>query len=452
MSFGFSVGDIILLGQIAYRLYSSITSGREAASRDLEELRDVLFSLNCSLAHLKDVSKNVLDQPGLQYGGPGFKDNLDLMISSCATTLQELESVTEKYLSSEKLATELAKPSKGKTKMHALENMKKSMHINWRRIRWDYEKHSLQQYREKLKSHTDAINLILTSAILATSVVADDDSKKSHEKTHAMLDEVLKRPQADDALQTVLEEIRKNFPPPGPAAQATPNVLRRGMPSNTFIAAYSVSTPLSIGKLGTAADGPVPSVRMNASIPIPSTSNRELPEKVNLENGTSDKSLSELNARRRAFGAKEYEAFMKRHAPPKKVSKPSFLTAATPNIKELHECIPYLFGGQPEGKQQTEELKSEIRQWSLGFSLLVKHEVLSANSDAGLLEILRTLNETVEDSSQRVRQLFYEISDLVGLPAALDRVLAASKSVRVKKEIEDFQDTKDDWQDHVRGN
>lgn len=51
-----------------------------------------------------------------------------------------------------------------------------------------------------------------------------------------------------------------------------------------------------------------------------------------------------------------------------------------------------------------------------------------------------------------MRQLFYEISDLVGLPAALDRVLAASKSVRVKKEIEDFQDTKDDWQDHVRGN
>jgi len=86
-----------------------------------------------------------------------------MMIGSCASTLQELDTVTKKYRDVEIQA------NKGKTKLRTLEDVKKSMKVNWQRVRWDREKQSLQQYREKLNSHTDAINLMLTSIIWSAS-------------------------------------------------------------------------------------------------------------------------------------------------------------------------------------------------------------------------------------------------------------------------------------------
>lgn len=101
----------------------------------------------------------MLGRPDLQHGRPGLKEKLDVMIESCASTLQELDAVTKKYRIIESQA------NVNKTNKFTLDDMKKSLQVNWQRVRWDREKQSLQQYREKLKSHTDAINLILTSVI-----------------------------------------------------------------------------------------------------------------------------------------------------------------------------------------------------------------------------------------------------------------------------------------------
>lgn len=125
----------------------------------MRELEEVLFSLKCALDHLGEVSNDVLARPGFRNGGSGFKEKLDVMINSCASTLQELDTVTKNYRDVE------SKANKGKTKLRILEDVKKSIQVNWQRVRWDHEKQSLQQYREKVKSHTDAINLILTSVV-----------------------------------------------------------------------------------------------------------------------------------------------------------------------------------------------------------------------------------------------------------------------------------------------
>ena len=125
----------------------------------MKELEEVLFSLKCALDHLKEASSDVLARPGVQNGGSGLKEKLDVMIGSCASTLQELDQVTKKHRDVEIHA------NKGKTKLRTLDDVKRSIHVNWQRVRWDREKLSLQQYREKLKSHTDAINLMLTSII-----------------------------------------------------------------------------------------------------------------------------------------------------------------------------------------------------------------------------------------------------------------------------------------------
>ncbi len=142
-----------------------MTSGRKAASRDLKELEDVLFSLKCALDHLGEVAKDISAQANSAQAGSKFKGNLDRMIAACGSTLQELDTVTKSYRElgiddEAKLIDEKA-PGKRRT----LEDVKKGIKVNWKKIRWDQEKQSLQQYREKLKSHCDAVNLILTSTI-----------------------------------------------------------------------------------------------------------------------------------------------------------------------------------------------------------------------------------------------------------------------------------------------
>jgi hypothetical protein len=158
-----------------------------------------------------------------------------------------------------------------------------------------------------------------------------------------------------------------------------------------------------------------------------------------------------LNNERRAFGAKEYEAFKQRYAQPKKVSKPSFLKSVTPNHQELQACIPYIFRSTAEGKQQTQELKQEISRWTQEFSRFVNsNEETQKNKDEFIMALLVALNEAVDSSSGRMRQLFYETSGSAGFAAVLQRVETISKSVRVMKEIEEFEDTKEEWEQSGR--
>jgi hypothetical protein len=172
------------------------------------------------------------------------------------------------------------------------------------------------------------------------------------------------------------------------------------------------------------------------------------------ESSTSSRNLLELpvatvalNNERRAFGAKEYEAFKQRHAQPKRVSKPSFLTSVPPTSQELQACIPHIFQSTAEGKQQTQELKNEISRWTQEFSRFVHDDNATQKvRDECILTLLEALDEAVDSSTGRMRQLFYETSDLAGFTDTLNQVETVSKSVRVVKAIEDFHDAKEEWE------
>lgn len=158
----------------------------------------------------------------------------------------------------------------------------------------------------------------------------------------------------------------------------------------------------------------------------------------------------ELNNERRCFGAKEYEAFIRRYAQPKRVPKPSFLTSIMPTSQELQACIPYIFQSTVEGKQQMQELRNEINRWTKGFSRFISHKASPREKDECFLMLLGALNEAVENSSRGTRQLFYETSDSSGFATALDQVQTISKSVRVMKEIEEFEDAKEECEKQER--
>lgn len=294
---------------------------------------------------------------------------------------------------------------------------------------------------------------------------------------------MLKKSEADDTVQSTVEDIRNMLTQADLGARKVPETTPApvGLSSNPNFVATNVQGPSPIRK-GTDFDasfvrrsasvdmnlnpalpirppgGPVKRVMFSAGAAETPFQNQQQTLEVQNELSSAVCQIDlppetiDLNARRRAFGEEEYEAFRQRHPTVEKARKPSFSTPATPTIQDLYDGILCLFGPLPEGKQQADVLKFKTERWIQGLSLLVKNTTPDAESDDGFLHLLQTLNRTVEGSGKSVRELFYEVLGPAGLLDALDQVSATSKCVRVMKEIEDFQDAKEVWEDDHGGN
>lgn len=164
MSFGFSVGDVILLSELSYSIYQTITAGRRQASRDLTELGDVLFGLRCALDHLQhsiaDIAQSSSAAHPHNVRQEEMRERLDLMVKDCADTLEDLDNATLKYRDGADKG--ILTPSEQST-LPRTARLKRRIAANVMKIRWDLDKDSLKSYREKLQSHTDAMNLLLNT-------------------------------------------------------------------------------------------------------------------------------------------------------------------------------------------------------------------------------------------------------------------------------------------------
>jgi hypothetical protein len=158
MSFGISVGDIILCTQIAHRLISSVTKGRKRAPQDIKELQDALFGLCCALNILKREHETVMARPTTD-GVTTVQTNqyLAYMIRSCQNTLQELDIATAQYrevIDSQGAATGY---------------FGNQLRIQWKRIMWSLRGDTFMKYRQKLQMHTDSLNLLLSTFLWSVS-------------------------------------------------------------------------------------------------------------------------------------------------------------------------------------------------------------------------------------------------------------------------------------------
>jgi hypothetical protein len=95
MSF-ISIGDIVVCTQLAFRLYTSLTSGRKKAPRDTRELEDVLFGLYCALSHFEREHEIILSKSsnGAERDIVQRKQQFGRMINSCQRILKELDEAT----------------------------------------------------------------------------------------------------------------------------------------------------------------------------------------------------------------------------------------------------------------------------------------------------------------------------------------------------------------------
>lgn len=166
MSFGFSIGDIVLCSQITYRLFTAATTGRKNAPRDLRELEGVLFSLNCSLSQLKRASLVISSRKfsTLDHDATDVSQQLGFMVRSCLQTLGHLETATDKYRAAVTTPS-LVFHNRHRLKILHSQQFTTQVKTQWRRIMWDLRGESLSQYRRKLESHLGAINLLLNTLI-----------------------------------------------------------------------------------------------------------------------------------------------------------------------------------------------------------------------------------------------------------------------------------------------
>lgn len=158
MSFGISVGDIILCTQITHRLFSSVTKGRKRAPQDLKELQDALFGLYCAL--------NILEREHETFKARTTSDgvttvqmnqHLGYMIRSCQNTLQELDIARAQYRE--------AIDNQGA----ATSYLGNHLRIQWKRIMWSLRGDTFIKYRQKLQMHTDSLHLLLSTFLWSVS-------------------------------------------------------------------------------------------------------------------------------------------------------------------------------------------------------------------------------------------------------------------------------------------
>src|SRR5437764_5901938 len=93
MALPISVGDAILLSQIAFGLGQAFTSGRKSAPAEFAEIQDLLYTLSKGLKLLsRDLPKDELNETENRLESWGSQDEeenalLSQMIMNCQSTL-----------------------------------------------------------------------------------------------------------------------------------------------------------------------------------------------------------------------------------------------------------------------------------------------------------------------------------------------------------------------------
>jgi hypothetical protein len=171
-----------------------------------------------------------------------------------------------------------------------------------------------------------------------------------------------------------------------------------------------------------------------------------------------------LNERRQSTGAKGFKDFQEKYHPPKPPSKPSFLTLEIPTVPQLLDGLDYIFRPFPLATtRQTvanrDERKREIFRWTEGLDHLLNSWVSGPISSPSaskevkqakwneMVDLLARLNGLIDESDDRMKRVFYQGTEQGEIDGVLDKLQRVSKSVRGMKEVEEFEDVREEWKE-----
>jgi hypothetical protein len=157
MSFRISIGDILMISGLAYRIGKTLTTSRKSAPGEFSEVQNQLFAISNALRLLSAT----LQQEGVPNTegtvGPEEDEILSRMIENCQTTLQHLDGVLK---SCPELRTEIDKEYDDET---ARKRWRRQFKENIKKIKWTAEGADLDKLRQNLATHVNALNLAIAA-------------------------------------------------------------------------------------------------------------------------------------------------------------------------------------------------------------------------------------------------------------------------------------------------
>jgi hypothetical protein len=158
-----SIGDAIMLSQLAYKIGRAFSSGRKSAPAEFEEVQKHLFALGGALGLLaNDKSEKPISSPGRAQKALKEGDVVDVqdqmleqMTLNCRETLIHLETLVNKYMEID--------PNSKTSAETTLRSWQQEVRKNWKKIKWTTEGGDLDKLRNNLAVHVSGLTLALSA-------------------------------------------------------------------------------------------------------------------------------------------------------------------------------------------------------------------------------------------------------------------------------------------------
>ena len=150
-------------------------------------------------------------------------------------------------------------------------------------------------------------------------------------------------------------------------------------------------------------------------------------------------SIIALNAQRKA-NAWESIRRPKTAFVPLPPGRPTCFNVNKASTTDLRQGLKYLLSSNA---MPSPDLAKDVNTWIRLVENSVDSWMVSQSTD--LVDLLIDLNNGLEEAPGDRRRTFYNTSSAAGIDASLMKLVERTRSVRVEKEVEDFEDTREDW-------
>ncbi|KAI2472936.1 hypothetical protein F4781DRAFT_419828 [Annulohypoxylon bovei var. microspora] len=186
MSFSPSIGDVVLMAQIAWTLAQTFTKGRKSAPAEFCDVENQLYSLSAALEAIRraqekgDLEIGYVAPKPVSSGGKDEsygQNTMENILQNCLQTLKHLENIVKKY-------SVILQPTSSSAR--GISNWNQYVVRNWRKIEWTTEKGDLNALRSQIMIHTNSLNLLLGVAMSSQA----SGIRRSVETSSAMVREL----------------------------------------------------------------------------------------------------------------------------------------------------------------------------------------------------------------------------------------------------------------------
>ncbi|KAF2231912.1 hypothetical protein EV356DRAFT_535084 [Viridothelium virens] len=202
-----SIGDILMLSQIAWKIGRAFSSGRRSSPAEFKEIESELNALSKSLKSFAETlfaeDENILSQAGKRA-----QNGVAIILLSCQQTLQDLESLVEQYQVIRRTET-----SGGYTVDRSWSEL---VLTNFGQMMWTTEGGSIHSLKTMLHMHTSTIS-VTVQALQEKSV---ERLENTVTPMADKVEDIHKRPDSDlngkieDVQNWVMAYAHTNPPPP----------------------------------------------------------------------------------------------------------------------------------------------------------------------------------------------------------------------------------------------